>query len=65
MDFLLVFTPKFNLYNNSRFLVSHNTLYKYITSKNANKVILHAKNQNVNKTTIKFRKYGKIDIYLK
>lgn len=64
-DFNIVFTPKENIYNYPRFLVSINTLSKYITEKNANKVIESTKKLKTNKTTLKFRKYGKIEIYLK
>lgn len=64
-DFNIVFTPKENKYNYPRFLVSKNTLKKYITEKNANKVLKSIKNQVTNKSTLKFRKYGKIEIYLK
>lgn len=63
-DFLIVFEPK-DRKPNRRFLVSPNTLPNYITKSNANKVICEAKNLKENKRTLKFRKYGKIDIYLK
>lgn len=62
-DVLIVFSPK-NKLPNRRFLVSKNQLHKYI-QKNENKVLLAIKNQNTNKTTLKFRKFGKIEIYLK
>lgn len=64
-DVNIVFSPKNQVYNFPRFLVSKNTLPKYIGEKNANKVILAIENQNTNKVTLKFRKYGKIEIYLK
>ena len=64
-DFNIVFTPNQKIYNYPRFLVSKNTLKKYITEKNANKVLESIKNQQTNKSTLKFRKYGKIEIYLK
>lgn len=62
-DFLIVFSPK-DKKPNRRFLVSVNQLEKYI-DKNANKVRKSIKNQTLNKSTFKFRKYGKIEIYLK
>ena len=64
-DVLIVFEPINKQYNFKRFLISINTLPKYITQKNANKVLLKAQKMKTNKTTIKFRKYGKIEIYLK
>ena len=64
-DVNIVYTPKENIYNYPRFLVSINTLEKYITEKNANRVRKSIKNQKTNKNTLKFRKYGKIEIYLK
>lgn len=63
-DILIVFEPKDKTLGR-RFLVSKNTLHKYITENNANKVLKIAENQTLNKSTIKFRKYGKINIYLK
>lgn len=62
----IVFTPKLpTSYNNKRFLISANRLSFYITNNNANKVLQAIKNSQTDKTTLKFRKYGKIDIYLK
>ena len=62
-DFLIVFSPK-DKKPNRRFLVSVNQLEKYI-DKNANKVRQSIKNQTLNKSILKFTKYGKIEIYLK
>lgn len=64
-DVLICFEPKQPKDKRKRFLISVNTLKNYITEKNANKALESIKNQKVNKTTIKFRKYGKLDIYLK
>lgn len=64
-DYNIVFTPKEKKYNYPRFLISINTLSKYITEQNANKVRESIKKQKTNKSTLKFRKYGKIEIYLK
>ena len=50
-DVNIVFTPKNQIYNFPRFLVSKNTLAKYITQDNANKVLLAIKKQKTNKTT--------------
>lgn len=65
IDVLVVYQPNpaFNL--KRRFFVSLNQLDKYITAPNANKAITAAKNLKTNKTTLKFRKFGKIEIYLK
>lgn len=61
-----VYTPKPNLgLRNKRFLVSANRLSNYITDNNANKALQAFKNMQTNKTTLKFRKFGKIEIYLK
>lgn len=62
-DVLIVFEPKKNQ-KRKRFLISINQLEKYI-GKNANKVRISIQNQKLNKHTLKFRKYGKLDIYLK
>lgn len=64
-DLMIVFTPKLKSYPNPRFLISINRLDYYIGSENANKVLLKAENMKTNKVTLKFRKYGKIEIYLK
>ena len=62
-DFLIVFSPKTKK-PNRRFLVSINQLKKYI-GKNDIKVIKAVQNLTTNKTTLRFRKFGKIEIYLK
>jgi hypothetical protein len=64
-DIYIVFTPKNQIYNYSRFLISRNRLAKYISQGNVNKVLTAIENQKTNKATLKFRKYGKIEIYLK
>lgn len=48
-----------------RKLISFAQLSKYITEKNENKVILATQKMKTDKKTIKFRKYGKIEIYVK
>lgn len=62
----VVFTPKNSEnFNYKRFFISYNQIEKYIGKKNANKCRnLHEK-QKTDKLTIKFRKFGKIEIYMK
>jgi len=48
-----------------RFLIGAGQISKYITEKNAETVLKTAENMKTDKTTIKFRKYGKIEIYTK
>lgn len=50
---------------NYRHLVGAGSIHKYIGRENANKVILAAQNSKTDKTTLKFRKWGKIEIYAK
>lgn len=64
-DFMIVFTSNVAKYRYKRFLISHRQLSKYIGLNNANKALCQAQIQKVNKTTLKFRKFGKIEIYLK
>lgn len=74
--FRFVFTPKSAdiqnpLSNNkeiekiSRFLIGAGQIQHYIGIANANKVITAALNSKTDKVTLKFRKYGKIEIYVK
>lgn len=64
--FLIVYTPKIpHNYKNKRFLVSPNSLYKYIGVKNANKLLYEAFNSLLTKTTYKLRKCGKLEFYSK
>lgn len=66
MKSLFVFEPKSpHFYTNKRFLVSAKRLHFYIGVNNANKCILKNSTQKTDKLTLKFRKFGKIDIYLK
>lgn len=64
-DVYIVYQPHPSLGLKRRFLVSYRQLYRYITETNANKALQAAKNLRTNKCTLKFRKYGKIEIYLK
>ncbi len=62
----IVFTPKLpHNYVNKRFLISANRLSNYITDNNANKALQTIQNMQTDKVTLKFRKFGKIEIYLK
>lgn len=67
MDCLIVFQPKdkTNYANRRRFLVSLYTLSNYIGVSNATVVRSKYECMTVDKSTILFRKYGRIDIYLK
>lgn len=49
----------------NRFLIGGGSIAKYIGTDNANKVILTALNSKTDKVTLKFRKYGKMEIYVK
>lgn len=63
---LVVFTPKEQQkYNLRRFLISYNRLAYYIGEHNANVARLRREKSKADKTTVKFRKYGKIEIYEK
>lgn len=76
-NFRFVFQPKINtIYciptldfetqrKDKRFLVGAGKLAKYITEKNAETVIKSALKMRTDKLTLKFRKYGIIDIYVK
>ena len=56
---------QYNIINSDRFLVGAGQLHKYITEKNAETVLKTAEKMKTDKTTIKFRKYGIIEIYVK
>lgn len=62
---MIVYQPNPLLGLKRRFLVSPVQLHRYISTSNANKALQAAQNLITNKCTLKFRKYGKIDIYLK
>lgn len=63
---LVVFTPKEqSKYNFKRFLISYNRLEFYIGENNANVARLKYKKSKADKTTVKFRKYGRIEFYEK
>lgn len=50
---------------NKRFLVSENQLKNYVGEINANKAVLRHLKSGMDKTIIKLRKYGKLEIYNK
>lgn len=52
-------------YNRERFLVGAGQLKNYIGAENAETVLKTAQNLKKDKTTVKFRKCGKIEIYVK
>ena len=63
---LVVFTPKGQHENKyKRFLISYNRLEFYIGEHNANVARLKRAKSKTDKTTVKFRKYGKIEFYEK
>ena len=66
-EFMFVYSPSVGLYPEfgRRFLISANRLDLYLGRDNALKVVLAALRLKYDKTALKFRKYGKIDIYLK
>lgn len=65
-DFLIVFSPKSpeNYNKRKRFLISINQLKRYIGNNDLN-VIKQTHSLKQDKHTLKLRKYGKIEIYLK
>jgi hypothetical protein len=66
-EYKIVFSPKnIELYNfRKRFLISCNNLSKYIGKNNADTVKIKVSRFKSDKCTLKFRKYGKIEIYYK
>ena len=63
---LVVFTPKGQPeYNFKRFLISYNRLAYYVGENNANVARLRREKSKADKTTVRFRKYGKIEFYEK
>lgn len=74
--FRFVFSPNQDLFlvipawykdniHSDRFLVGAGSIAKYVTEKNAKSVLKAAINMKTDKTTLKFRKWGKIEIYVK
>lgn len=74
-NFRFVFTPKIDDHQNfmlfpfekklRRFLIGAGAIHKYIGLKNADTVLKVAENSKKDKITLKFRKCGKIEIYVK
>jgi hypothetical protein len=66
--FRIVFTPKSKDVSRSkydRFIVSANRLADYVTEKNAQVAFKRLNKSKAYKTTIQFRKFGKLEIYSK
>lgn len=58
--------PKYDIRNSKRFLIGAGQLSTYLgTEKNAETVLKTAEKMKTDKSTVKFRKYGKIEIYVK
>lgn len=70
-EFRIVFQPKhssqelFAQNSKKRFLVGAGQLGKYITENNVKSAVLKALSSLEDKTTLKYRKYGRIDFYRK
>ena len=65
-NFRFVFTPKLNIYNGkTRFLIGAGSLGLYLGDTNANNVEKSALKSKTDKVTLKFRKVGKLEIYVK
>lgn len=65
-DYRIVYTPKnCTKYKYKRFFVLAYQLSNYISQENVNKCVLKALSMQTDKITLRFRKYGKIEIYLK
>jgi len=64
---LVVFEPKnkHNYKNRRRFLITLNTMSKYIGEKNAQALKFELKEIRTDKHTRKYRSHGKIEIYWK
>lgn len=74
--FRFVFSPNPDLFlvipawykdniHSDRFLIGAGSIAKYVTEKNAITVLKTSLNMKTDKTTLKFRKWGKIEIYVK
>lgn len=65
-EFRIVFQPKNpEIYGKRRFCVGAYSLHKYIGVKNSNTAIISALKSKEQRYTKKFRKYGRIDFYVK
>jgi hypothetical protein len=66
LQFRIVFQPKDpQLYGKRRFAVGAKSLHKYIGILNAHNCFVRALNSKTDKYTVKLRKYGRIDFYVK
>ena len=65
-NFRFVFSPKIKgVYKSKRFYVGGGSLSLYISPSNAYIVQKRCLSMKTDKHTLKFRKFGKIDIYVK
>lgn len=65
-EFRIVFQPKDpEKFGKRRFAIGGQSLKKYIGEKNANKAITKAFESKADKVSLRFRKFGRIDFYLK
>lgn len=65
-DYLVVFSPREAWrYRYKRFLISVNRLPVYVGAKNALEARRRADTSKTDKVTIKLRKFGKLEIYVK
>lgn len=65
-NFICVYQPNPEMgFNKRRFAVSMNTLHKYIGEHNASQAISRALDSDTDKVTVKLRKCGRIDFYVK
>jgi len=72
-NFRFVFSPKIEEHlqlfemqrSDKRFLIGAGQIKNYITEKNAETVLKEAEKMRTDKKVCKFRKYGKIEIYVK
>ncbi len=65
-DYRVVVQPYYSLgYRYRRFLISANSLWKYVGSYNANTAFVKASRMRSDKMRLKFRSFGIVDFYLK
>jgi len=64
-DRFLIFSKIKPKRSHTRYLVGAGRLSYWLTSKNAETVLKTAEKMKTDKSTVKFRKYGKIEIYVK
>ncbi|RKS98245.1 hypothetical protein [Chryseobacterium defluvii] len=67
-NFRFVYTPKSDISDLTgwkRFLIGAGAIQNYVGDKNAETVLKSAQNMKTDKKILKFRKCGKIEIYVK